>query len=121
MLFVALANEVEDQRSLSADLKMFILKRGYAVGLVVAGTVFGTNAEVKRVDEPHHYCQHFFFGKTVECDVTISRTAEAWKILAKLFDLGKFSTLLFFREFGVVKILDPTCRVHSNSLNAAAG
>src|SRR6185369_15151173 len=120
MLLVALADEVEDQRSLSADLKMFVLKCGYAVGLVVAGTVFGTNAEVKRVDEPHHNGQHFLFRKSFESDVAIGRAAEVGKILTELFDLGKFFTLLPFREFGVVQVLDPAGRVHSNRLNASA-
>ena len=86
MLDMTFADEFEDQSALFFYCEVLVLKRCNAVGFIMPGAFVGADADVKRVDEPHHYRQNLVAWKSFESDVLICHLTQLRQKLTELLD-----------------------------------
>src|SRR6187549_2581818 len=120
MFDVALADKIEDELSAALYLEMFVLQSRDAVCAVMRSALFGPDADVKRVDQPHHDSEHFLFRKSAERNIVIRDLSKLREVLSEFLDLCELLSLLLLGKLGMVEILDAARRIHADRLNTAA-
>ena len=121
MLNMAFSDKLKNKLAFAPDLQMPVLKRRYAKSLIVPGAFFGSDAEIQRIYQPHHYGQNLFPRKAVKRNMLIGYLTQLRQIFSKALDPFKFLPLLSGGKFRVIKILDAARRIHANGLEPAAG
>lgn len=100
---------------------MSVAERRDAVCPVLLDAAVSSHTDVKRIDEPRHYCQDLFAGKAVERNMFVSYPPKLRHIHAKTLDLGKLFSLLRLGKFWMINILEPTACVDTYRLQLTSG